>query len=148
MKNRVERPDKESRVKSKPVETSNYQVAHPIIQLQRTVGNKAVANIIQLEKDSENDKGLFRLVGIETNNKIQTKLSDKLRGSQEDQEEKWQNGDMGVKSGADSDAKWQGGGSGMMSGGESDAKWQGGGSDMVMGGEFDQKVNDDDSAWK
>jgi len=148
MKNRVERPDKEGRVKSKPVKKSNYQVTHPIIQLQQTVGNKAVANIIQLEKDSENDKGLFRLVGIETNNKIQTKLIDKLRGSQEDQEEKWQNGDMGVKSGADSDAKWQGGGSGMMSGGESDAKWQGGGSDMVMGGEFDQKVNDDDSAWK
>ncbi len=98
MKNRVEKPDKEGQAKSKPGTKTSPQVTHPIIQLQQTIGNKAVVNMIQRQETETDDKGLFRLEGIPKNIAIQTNLYDRILGSQGDPDEKWQ-GDSSLKSG-------------------------------------------------
>ena len=137
MKNRVEKPDKEGQSKPRPGVKTSPQVTHPIIQLQQTVGNKAVANIIQRQKSEKDDKGLFRLEGIPTNNNIQTTLMDKIRGASGGFDEKWKEGserkstgnDSGMKGLGDSGDKWSeedfsGKSSGGMKGlGDSGDKW-------------------------
>ncbi len=117
MKNRVG-PDKEGQAKLKPGTKTSPQVTHPIIQLQQTIGNKAVVNMIRRQETERDDKGLFRLEGIPKNIAIQTNLFDRILGSQGAPEEKWQD-DSTLKSG--------GGMKGMSEGGPGFVGKMGGG---------------------
>ena len=56
----------DGRVKSKPGLKTNFQMTHPVLQLQQMVGNKAVANMIQRHGNFAMNRFGFKVVDNET----------------------------------------------------------------------------------